>query len=190
MSFRVSLGITIVVVLLAGLFFIDGSQVIGGLKQKLKKKSNADNAAVPGAAGLVNVDAFQLRGLQAASKRLVKRVQRQIEINNENLAECYEQLGKYTRLMIVHANEQQQEAVSHESQFRNSLLDNLTRLFYQEGAAASSGPNALDETNKNFKSYIMFIIQNELAYYLLAYWIFNISLPFSYQTLTFLTIGS
>lgn len=144
---------------------IDGKRVnsddVTSKPGRKSKKSNDLPSSQPSSVNVVgiSVDAYQLKGLHSASKRLVRRVQRQIEINNEQLADCYEQLGKYTRLMIVYANDN----TGNSNEFRNSLFDNLTRLFYYEDQNPQLNKNSFID----FRNYIMYIIQNELGYYLL-----------------------
>ena len=44
---------------------------------------------------------LQIKNLNTLTKKLIKRVQTQNEKSSENLNDCYQKLGKYTRLLIA-----------------------------------------------------------------------------------------
>lgn len=73
------------------------------------------------------------------SKKILKKMQTQNELNNENLSECYQNLGKYTRLMILNKN----------FITKRSDSDSFNK-------------------NTNFKFQASFILQKELDFYLLV----------------------
>lgn len=103
------------------------------------KKSNDETPAVT--TDNEERTASTSRDLTTHSRRLLKRMQKQNEQNSDMLAECYEQLGKYTRLLLVQANTE---------------ADNLTRYL------------GIDDRITGFKSYVMFMVQSELGFYLLG----------------------
>lgn len=85
------------------------------------------------------------RDIASQSRRLLRRMERQNQINSEHLTECYEQLGKYTRLLLVqHAN--------------NAEMGNSSNNRFL---------NLEEQRLNGFKGYAMFIMQTELEYYLL-----------------------
>lgn len=91
------------------------------------------------------VDQHQAKQVLMHSRRLLRRMQKQQETNSEHLAECYDQLGRYTRLLLAH------------NSASTAPSDNLTRFV------------AGNDRVLGFKSYAMFTMQSELAYYLLGH---------------------
>ena len=83
------------------------------------------------------------RDIASQSRRLLRRMERQNQLNSEHLDECYEQLGKYTRLLLV--------------QHANAELGNSSNRYL----------NLEEQRLNGFKGYAMFIMQTELEYYLL-----------------------
>ena len=81
------------------------------------------------------------KNLLGQSRKLLRRMQKQHDTNSESLAECYDQLGRYTRLLLA-----QRSAAGDQ---------NLTK--YVAG----------DDRVLGFKNYAMFMMQTELSYYLL-----------------------
>lgn len=94
----------------------------------------------------------QLKTIYSYSKKILKKIQSQNDHNTENLAECYQQLGKYTRLMIVNNKRRDLEDIGTSNSSSNDLINSL---------------NASSEDKLTNKFHSTFVLHRELNFYLL-----------------------
>jgi hypothetical protein len=86
----------------------------------------------------------QLKKMRSLSKSTIEKIKKQNEKQRENLAECYQQIGRYNRLII--ANNARNETNQMENIFNSQNNKNMTKM--------------------NLNSRIF--IYNELSFYLLV----------------------
>ena len=160
---RRSLHVWVCLVLLAELVTHLKSQQVDVLKKQRHKNPSVkgrtrlysgssfivDKALLGNSNGTAKVVPYisQLKNIRMLSRKMIEKIQKQNEKHSQDLAECYQQLGRYTRLMI--ANNARNTAVSQSDSVKTSSTDtkrNLTKI------------------NLNNRLFI----HNELSFYLLV----------------------
>ena len=104
----------------------------------------------------------QIRNLYSIGVKMLKRMQIQNEQNALNLDECYERLGKFTRLMVVNNKRRALAATNN-----NNKLESLYR---DESSEYQQQQNLLPQNNNNNKlnadPQSSFSLLNEINFYL------------------------
>lgn len=135
---------TLLLTLICLTTFTIGAIAVSSLRKNVKKLSLNEIDDTVGVGGVTLEDEQQqksyTKNVLIHSRRLLRRMQKQHETNSESLDECYDQLGRYTRLLLA--------------QRSSTTSENLTKFV------------AGDDRVFGFKNYATFMMQSELAYYL------------------------
>lgn len=92
----------------------------------------------------------QLKKMRFLSKNMIEKIQKQNEKHREDLAECYQQIGRYNRLIIAN------NARNHTYQFEDSDKDKIQ--------ITKKTDTNLSKIQLNSRIFIY----NELSFYLLV----------------------
>lgn len=145
---------TLLLTLICLTTFTIGALSVSSLRKNVKKMAALNEIDDSVGGGVTLEDEQQqksyTKNVLIHSRRLLRRMQKQHDTNIESLDECYDQLGRYTRLLLAQ---------------RSSTSENLTKFV------------AGDDRVFGFKNYATFMMQSELAYYLFDTFLlyFNIS---------------
>ena len=148
-------------------------------RQGAKKNSLANGATTtskPGGDETANVQKLslphvysQIQSLSEISKKMLKRLQMQNEEADEKLNECYNQLGKHTRMMIVNNKRRALKDLSSTSADGSGLFDNQSSLNEERGGNLYLGGDHNDQSIEPSHQLNMnsITLHRDLNYYLL-----------------------
>lgn len=114
----------------------------------------------------------QIKNLYTIGVKMLKRMQIQNEQNSLNLDECYERLGKYTRLMVVNNKRRALTNTNNNNDLNNNNNDNSFSGFHINSESpyyVNSNTNQNSNNLLNSKSsdaQASFTLLNEINFYL------------------------